>query len=140
MQVRRVKESDLARLAEIYVDAYREQHEDDAEKAKGYLAKFFAFEPDRCYVAEEAGGELVGAVFAYSYTKLGRAVLFLQELFVAPDRRHKGYGRKLVSKLRDDFGKARVKVVPLVKADTGVLNFYNSLGFEKDQVFSFFDE
>ena len=34
----------------------------------------------------------------------------------------------------------RVKITPLVKADTTVLNFYNSLGFESDTSVSFFDD
>lgn len=140
MQLRRIEQADLDRLAEIYVEAYRDHHEGDVKAARGYLAKFFAFEPSSCYLVAEEGGEIVGAVFGYSYSKFGREVLFLQELFVSPDRRHKGYGRELVKQLREDFAKAHVKVVPLVKADTGVLNFYNSLGFEQDQVFSFFDE
>lgn len=140
MQVRKVTEKDLDRLTEVYIAAYADHHDDDTAAAGGYLAKFYAFDPDCCYVSEDDEGRVVGGVFAYSYKKFGRDVLFLQELFVSPDRRHKGYGRALVAQLREDFGSAHVKVVPLVKADTGVLNFYNSLGFEQDQVFSFFDD
>ncbi|MBW2735475.1 MAG: GNAT family N-acetyltransferase [Deltaproteobacteria bacterium] len=134
-----MEEADLDALAAVYTEAYSDQHQDDADTVRAYLAKFFGFEPASCYVVEEEG-PLVGAVLGYSYRKFGRDVLFLQELFVAPKRRHEGYGRALVAQLRSNFEKAQVKVVPLVKADTRVLNFYNSLGFEKDQAFSFFDD
>jgi GNAT superfamily N-acetyltransferase len=69
-------------------------------------------------------------------------VLFIQELFVEPRFQKHGYGKRLVSHLRERaHAPSRVSIVPLVKADTSVLNFYNSLGFERDKAISFsFDE
>ena len=53
----------------------------------------------------------------------------------------KGYGKRLVTVLRESFSENhRVNVVPLVKAEASVLNFYNSLGFEKDQGVFFMDD
>ncbi len=141
MKIRSLQESDLDTVAQLYVKAYKEHHaEETIETARPYLEKFFRFEPEGCFVADDEG-TICGAILAYSYQKFGRPVLFLQELFVDPEGRHKGIGRKLVAMLREGFATAAVKVVPLIKADTAVLNFYNSLGFEQDQVFSFgFDD
>lgn len=46
-------------------------------------------------------GKAVGfAVFFHSYsTWLGRAGIFLEDLFVLPEERHKGYGRGLLRRL-----------------------------------------
>jgi ribosomal protein S18 acetylase RimI-like enzyme len=140
MEIKKLSEGMLERVAAIYARAYGDHHEVDQQEARNYLEKFLRFDPECCYVAEE-GEQTLGAVFAYSYRRFGQDVLYLQELFVDPDHRHKGVGRELVKTVRDHLGEdARVNVVPLVKADTGVLNFYNSLGFEQDQTFSFFDE
>jgi ribosomal protein S18 acetylase RimI-like enzyme len=141
MNIRLLQESDLDSIAQLYVKAYKDHHaEETVESAKPYLEKFFRFEPEGCYVADDEG-TIAGAILAYSYQKFGRPVLFLQELFVDPEGRHKGVGRQLVARLREGFADAAVKVVPLIKADTAVLNFYNSLGFEQEQVFSFgFDD
>lgn len=143
MKVRKLEEMDLGPLAKLYVQAYQHHHADETiETARPYLEKFYRFEPTSCFVVEEEGGRLAGAVLGYTYQKFGRPVLFLQELFVDPEARHKGYGRELVAALREAVGQHfSVKVVPLIKADTAVLNFYNSLGFEQEQVFSFgFDD
>ena len=140
MEIRPLKESELEALAAIYRRAYGDHQAGDLSEAMAYLERFLRFEPKSCLAAAE-GAQLLGAVFAYSYRRFGRDVLFLQELFVDPDGRHRGVGRALIARLREGVaGGARVNVVPLVKADTGVLNFYNSLGFEQDQTFTFFDD
>ena len=126
--------SDLDSAAELYLRAYRADWSRD--KAKAYLAKFHTFEPEHCYVADD-GGKCAGAILGFTFEKETGLILFIQELFVDPDRREKGLGRQLVQKLRDTATPGSVRIKPLVKADTGVLNFYNSLGFEKDKAVSF---
>jgi ribosomal protein S18 acetylase RimI-like enzyme len=140
MEIRRMKAEDLPAAAGLYLAAYAAEW--PAENAENYLRKFFAFEPESCLVAVEDDGALAGAILGYSFEKETGLTLFIQELYVHPDSREKGYGRKLVTRLRDTLSKkASVKVKPLVKADTGVLNFYNSLGFERGKAVSFsFDE
>jgi len=143
MKVRLLEDQDLATVSELYVKAYKSHYDaDTVETARPYLEKFYKLEPTSCYVVEDDRGDIGGAILAYSYQKFGRPVLFLPELFVDPAARHKGYGREVVGTLRASFAEApAVKVVPLIKADTAVLNFYNSLGFEQEQVFSFgFDD
>ena len=139
MKIRQLHDEDLGPLAAVYLEAYDPTW--TLEGARAYLDKFRGFEPASCYVAEEADQSLSGAILAYSYTRKSGLVIFIQELFVKPQFRKKGYGKRLVTMLRDSFSEAhRVNVVPLVKADTAVLNFYNSLGFEKDQGVFFMDD
>ncbi len=139
MKIRQLREEDLGELAAIYLEAYDPTWTE--QRARAYLDKFRGFEPASCYVVEESDDSLGGAILAYSYHRKSGLVIFIQELFVKPQFRKKGYGKRLVTMLRDSFSEAhRVNVVPLVKADTAVLNFYNSLGFEKDQGVFFMDD
>ena len=129
-------DGDLAAVARLYLDAYHAEWNEAG--ARAYVEKFFHFEPERCLVVVE-DGRIAGAAMGYSFEREYGVVLYLQELMVHPDFRDKGYGKTLVAKLRDSLIRApsRVKVTPLVKADTTVLNFYNSLGFERDKHVSF---
>ena len=128
---------DLDALAALYLEAYSVKW--TVEGARAYLKKFFDIEPASCLVIVEPDRRISGAILGYSFEKESGVVLFIQELFVNPAFRHKGYGKKLVERLRESLSKhpARVNVKPLVKADTGVLNFYNSLGFERDKAVTF---
>lgn len=137
MQIRQLAPDDIEALAQLFVRAYDKSS--TADEARTYLEKFSAFEPESCLIALEEEAP-IGAVIAFSYVKVGRPVLFLQDLFVDPERRNRGCARRLIEVLRERFARdATVTVVPLVKADTTVLNFYNSLGFEQQSAFTFLD-
>ena len=136
-----MQEQDLDAVARLYLAAYRTDWSEQG--ARRYLQKFFHFEPQSCFVAVESDGAISAAILSYSYEKEAGHVLFIQELFVEPKHRNSGYGKKLVARVRESLkGPSRVSIKPLVKADTSVLNFYNSLGFERDRAvnFSFEDE
>lgn len=136
MEIRRMEAADLDAAADVYMKAYGSDLGKD--KAKQYLDKFHSFEPERCFVAIRPDGSLAGAALGFSYEKEGGPVLFIQELFVDPAEQGQGTGKKLVAKLRDTVEESsEVHIKPLVKADTRVLNFYNSLGFERYKAVSF---
>jgi ribosomal protein S18 acetylase RimI-like enzyme len=134
MEIRNMRAQDLDGLSRLYLQAYRVRW--DVSRAKQYLQKFFDFEPSSCLVATE-GDRVIGAIFGYSFEKESGPVLFIQELFVDPESRNRGLGKSLVGGLRETLTPRSVEIKPLVKADTSVLNFYNSLGFEKDTAVSF---
>jgi predicted N-acetyltransferase YhbS len=136
MEIRAMQEGDLGTVAQLYLDAYGAKW--TTAGASAYLGKFFRFDPAACLVAS-LDGRVAGAVIAYAYEREFGTVLYIQELMVHPEHQHKGIGKALVQKLRESLSKSpsRVKITPLVKADTTVLNFYNSLGFDKDRVVSF---
>jgi ribosomal protein S18 acetylase RimI-like enzyme len=140
MEIRRMRDEDLEAVARLYLAAYGVDWSLDG--AQKYIEKFYRFEPASCFVAAVDGG-VSGAVLGFSFEREMGLVLFIQELCVHPDQRNQGIGKKLVTTLRESFLKSpsRVAIKPLVKADTHVFNFYNSLGFEKDKAVSFsFDE
>jgi len=131
-----MQDSDAQAVAELYLAAYHAQW--NVEGARVYIEKFFRFEPSSCLVAVEEG-RVGGAILAYSFERETGLILYIQELIVHPDFQGRGVGKLLVKRLRESLEKSprRVKVTPLVKADTTVLNFYNSLGFDRDKVVSF---
>lgn len=132
-----MSEEDLTRVAELYLAAYDASW--SVEGARAYIEKFYRFEPERALLLLDGDGRLAGAVLGYSFERESGVVLYIQELMVHPDFRNKGYGKTLVQRLRESLIKSasRVSIKPLVKADTTVLNFYNSLGFERDRAVSF---
>jgi len=141
MDIRKMKDSDLDKVADLYLAAYEADW--NRGGARAYIEKFFRFEPDRCLVMLAPDERLAGAIIGYSFERETGVVLFIQELMVHPEFRNRGLGKTLVAKLRESLSKtpSHVDIKPLVKADTTVLNFYNSLGFDRDKAVSFsFDE
>jgi ribosomal protein S18 acetylase RimI-like enzyme len=137
MEIRQMKAEDVTAVGQLYLDAYGVT-DWNVEGAGRYVKKFFDFEPERCRVVAETDGTISGAILAYTFEREKGLTLFIQELVVAPSARKRGYGKKLVTALRESTSnRGKVRVKPLVKADTSVLNFYNSLGFERDKVVSF---
>lgn len=135
MEIRPLAITDFDRLTKVFVRAYPGDWSEDV--ARRYLVKFFHFESESCLAAVD-NGELVGAILGYSYLRGASLVLFIQELFIDPDYRKSGYGTELVKALRRSFsGSPAVEVTPMVKGDTQVLNFYNSLGFEQPTSIAF---
>lgn len=136
MDIRSMKDGDLDSVAELYLAAYHANW--SVPGARAYIEKFYRFEPESSLVAVE-DGRIGGAILAYTFEREFGVVLYIQELMVHPDFQSRGIGKTLIGKIREGLSKMprRVKVTPLVKADTTVLNFYNSLGFEKDKVVSF---
>lgn len=135
-----MRDEDLEAVSRLYLAAYGVDWSLDG--AQKYIEKFYRFEPSSCFVASDASG-VSGAVLGFSFEREMGLVLFIQELCVHPDQRNKGIGKRLVTTLRESLARSpsRVAIKPLVKADTHVFNFYNSLGFEKDKAVSFsFDE
>ena len=134
-----MRDGDVQDVARLYLSAYGVDWNLDG--AAKYIAKFHGFEPASCFVAQD-GDKLVGAILGYTFEREMGLILFIQELIVDPAMRNRGIGKKLVATLREASGKtSRVNVKPLVKADTHVFNFYNSLGFERGKAVSFsFDE
>ena len=91
----------------------------------------FEKEQAEVIIAEE-NGEAVGfALFFHNYsTFLGRANLYLEDLFVIPEARGKGYGKKLLKKLTEialDRGCKRVDWSCL-DWNKSSIEFYKSIG------------
>ena len=80
----------------------RYEHLEDQVVATEGLLREWLFEKEKAEVLlAEAEGKIVGsALFFHSFsTFLGRAGIYLEDLFVYPEYRGRGYGRALLKKL-----------------------------------------
>ena len=100
------------------------------------LLREWVFEKRRAEVVfalDEAGGEVGFALFFHNFsTFLGRAGLYLEDLFVLPEARSRGYGRFLLAhlaKLAVERGCGRLEWSCLDWNEPSI-KFYRSLGAE----------
>ena len=84
-------------------------------------------------LAEEQGTAVGFALFFHNYsTFLGQKGIYLEDLFVLPETRGKGYGKKLLSKLAEialqrNCGRLEWSVLDW---NTPAIDFYKSIGAE----------
>ncbi|RDA92814.1 hypothetical protein CP533_0788 [Ophiocordyceps camponoti-saundersi (nom. inval.)] len=88
--------------------------------------------PARCLVVVTPGGDTVGmALYFYSYsTWRSRPGIYLEDLFVQPSERGKGYGKRLLVELAKhvvDMGGGRLEWAVL-KWNEPSIRFYESVG------------
>lgn len=92
---------------------------------------FFEKKTVECMFILEDGKEIGYAVFFHNFsTFLGRAGLYLEDIYILPEYRHKGYGKETFKKLAQiavERGCGRMEWVCL-KWNTPSQKFYESLG------------
>jgi len=141
MEISKMLLSDLRETAlalnQSYDVAWAQVKDPGNKKVLAYIEKFYNFDPESCMVAIEHG-EIIGAILGYTYNRKDSPVLFIQELFVVPNHRKEGVAKALLKTLRDSFdNNPQVTITPIIDAPESVLNFYNSLGFDKEHTVSF---
>ena len=98
-----------------------------------YLERFYRIEPSGCYIAIE-NGELIGAIFSYSYPWQSETLVYIQELFVSLNYRKKGIAKSLLS----NVGKEKnIKAWLVAKENSSASTFYEKMGFKQDGPYKF---
>lgn len=122
MHLRRIQESDLPTVNEIFSEAFGVSPPRPLE----YVANLCHTDPDGCLV-----GIVAGEVVGYAFSHHGGAVGYIGNLAVRQSARAKGYGKALTVAVRDHLA-ARCKVVGLaVDPKNGRnLELYTSCGFQ----------
>lgn len=89
-------------ILDIILELARYEHLEHEVVATTEILREWLFEKQKAEVLlAEAEGEVVGsALFFHNFsTFLGRAGIYLEDLFVRPEHRGKGYGKALLKKL-----------------------------------------
>lgn len=130
MRYRNCLTSDIEQCARVLQSAYAEAPYNEHWKisdAEAYLSRFYLFEPNLCFVAED-GKEILGALFAYSYPwHGGQQSCYIQEIFVKSGEHGKGIGKGLINQLSNAKGSGPTWL--LVNENAKAVEFYQSLGF-----------
>ena len=138
--IKRAGLDDLDAAAPLF-DMYRQFYgqPSDVAAARAFLAERLRRDESVVFLALETGGEAVGFMQLYpsfSSVSLGR-LWILNDLFVDPDVRRGGVGRRLLERARDWAVETQARGLVL---STGVTNktaqsLYESCGWTRDDEF-----
>ena len=102
MQFRYAEEKDVPLILQFIKDLAEYEHMLDEVVATEELLTEWVFQKEKAEVifVLEDGKEVGFALFFHNFsTFLGRAGIYLEDLYVKPEYRHKGYGKGLLKKL-----------------------------------------
>ena len=102
MQFRYAEEKDVPLILQFIKDLAEYEHMLDEVVATEELLTEWIFQKEKAEVifVLEDGKEVGFALFFHNFsTFLGRAGIYLEDLYVKPEYRHKGYGKGLLKKL-----------------------------------------
>ena len=135
MNIRYATKDDAALILEFIKGLARYEHMEDEAVATEELLKEWIFDKNKAEVifALDDGKEVGFALFFHNFsTFLGRSGIYLEDLFVYPEYRGKGYGKGLLKKLAEiavDRGCGRLEWCCLDWNQPSI-DFYLSLGAE----------
>jgi aminoglycoside 6'-N-acetyltransferase I len=98
MKIRKLLTGDIEDCVNLLIEAYNPppwNYHWTKETGKNYLAEFICNNNFISYVILESE-EIVGAMFAHRKTWWTNDEIFVDELFIKPDRQRHGYGKMLM--------------------------------------------
>ena len=135
MKIRPATRGDIPALARAMASAYAEAPWNERwtqARAERRIAAILGGFEALGLVAEE-GGAIVGGLLGYVDPYAEEDFFFASELFVVPERKRQGVGRRLLAELEAALEPRRIRVVQLISIDDN-LPFYQRCGLGRDDV------
>ncbi len=140
MTIRPFTNNDIDKCAALYLQAYNRppwNYNFTNEKAVKYLTEYADRSRFEGFIAEDHGN-IVGAVMSHSKTWWTNDIIYIDELFVEPDSRGKGYGKKLLDHIEDYSREKGYEVVTLMtNKHMPAFRFYNHIDYLQAEHFVF---
>lgn len=133
MEVRQVIKEDIIEMASAMSLAYSEEpwnEQWNIDKAKRRIGAILS-NYQAVGLAAVDGDVIVGGLLGYVDPYADEDFFFVSELFVVPERKKQGIGRRLLSELEKILRKRNINVVQLISIDCNEA-FYNKCGLERD--------
>ena len=136
MLIQNCQKKDIEACACLFSEVYKaapyheEWHPSDAI---AYLERFREIDPNGCLVAIE-DGEIIGAVFSFSYPWHKDKLVCIQELFVSSEQRMQGVARQLLAQL--SHGK-KMGAWLVAHENAEAAKFYQKMGFSQEGPYKF---
>ncbi|MBS1502349.1 MAG: GNAT family N-acetyltransferase [Bacteroidetes bacterium] len=132
MTIRPLALSDIEGCAALYLQAYNRapwNYNFTLEKAARYLAEYAERKRFVGFVLSE-GDLIVGAMLGHSKTWWTNDLLYIDELFISPDRQRMGYGKMLIDR-SEEYAKGNgLEVITLMtNRHMPALKFYENNDF-----------
>ncbi len=102
MKIRELVPDDIEACVKILMEAYNPPPWNDhwtKETGLRYLSDFMSSSKFIGFAAIEESGEIAGAVFAHRKVWWTNDEIFVDELFIRPDRQRQGYGKMLMDRV-----------------------------------------
>ena len=122
-----------ARLLSAVYSGEPYNEEWDLSDAISYLERFREIDPNGCFVAQN-NGEIIGAVFSFSYPWHRGKLACIQELFVSSEQRMKGVARQLLAQM--GHGK-KIGAWLVAHENSEAARFYEKMGFSEKGPYKF---
>ena len=141
MNIRPLTYNDINQCTQLYVKAYNERpwnYKWDHDKAAKYLYEYFERSRFVGFVLIE-GGEIAGAMLGHSKTWWTGDLLYIDELFISPDRQEHGYGKLLLDHSEQYAKDKHYEVVILMTNKfMPAFKFYKKINYLEAEQYVFF--
>jgi len=140
MTIRPLTQNDIEQCARLYVLAYNRppwNYNFSHEKAVKYLTEYTERSRFVGFVLVE-GDVIAGAMLGHSKTWWTNDLLYIDELFVAPESRGKGYGKRLLDHAEEYSREQGYEVITLMtNKHMPAFEFYNHIDYIQAEHFVF---
>lgn len=135
MEYREVENADIANLANAMSQAYSEDPWNEKWTEERAIRRIQAILGNYQAIGLAAidNGTVVGGLLGYVDPYANEDFFFVSEIFVVPERKKQGIGKKLLSELDMLLKGKQIDVVQLISIDYNEL-FYKKCGMDRDSV------